>query len=292
MRSVCAVQSPPTTSRDRAGTDPDTHAVHSSAANGTKLRRDLSWGEAAKFLRRCANSCADYDSWQRQRERLLRVPRSGVNLVKAYAHEPMWSPDEMEKIGPGGVACKKLFEWMLAVLKVVSVQEQFIESERDWPEGEEFWPREGEEEQAADRAEDVMCKAQEAELERQYVPADLLLAYRKRPRPVVLAVARDVPALAKKRMIDRLMADFPSLFVRINAPDINVAAVQAVLDLGNSVVLDVDVGIGARNAVASRCVHDNETSVDADTVVRAGQGRQQQSSWQRRQTRLGVSQST
>ena len=212
----------------------------------TKLHTDLSWGEAAKFLRRAAKLVRRIRAVsEAASKRLLRVPRAGVNLVKAYAHEPMWSPDEMEKIGPGGVACKKLFEWILSTLKVVSVQDQFVESERDWPEGEEFWPREGEEEQAEDRAEDVMCLAQEAELERQYVPADLLLAYRKRPRPVVLAVARDVPSFSKKHAVDRLMADFPSLFVRINAPEIDVAAVQAVLDLGNSVVLDVDVGIGA-----------------------------------------------
>ena len=212
----------------------------------TRLHSDLSWGEAAKYLRRSGKLVRRIRSVsEASSKRLLRVPRAGVSLVKAYAHEPMWSPDEMEKIGPGGVACKKLFEWMLSVLKVVSVQDQFVESERDWPEGEEFWPKEGEEEQTADRAEDVMCMAQEAELERQYVPADLLLAYRKRPRPVVLAVARDVPSFAKKHAVDRLMADFPSLFVRINAPEIDVAAVQAVLDLGNSVVIDVDVGVGA-----------------------------------------------
>ena len=193
----------------------------------TTLRRDLSWGEAAKVLRRAQNSCDDYDCGSGSGQKVAARTTIWVNLVKAYAHEPMWSPDEMEKIGPGGVSCKKLFEWMLAVLKVVSVQDQFIESERDWPEGEEFWPREGEEEQTADRAEDVMCKAREAELERQYVPADLC-SRTVSARPVVLVV-RAVPALAKKH--DRPPDGGFLLFVRINAPDINVAAVQAVLDL-------------------------------------------------------------
>jgi hypothetical protein len=211
-----------------------------------KMVPSLGWDEAAKFLRRAQKLVRRIRGVAAAASlKLLRVPKAGIDLVRAYAHEPMWSPDEMEKIGPGGVACKKLFEWLLAVLKVASVQEQFVESELDWPEGEEFWEPEPEAEQRSDRAEDRMCAAEEVELERQYIPPDLLLAYRKRPRPVLVCLARDVPSFSKRRMVERLMADMPSVFVRVNLANIDVPAVQAILDLGNSVVLDCDIGLGA-----------------------------------------------
>jgi hypothetical protein len=212
----------------------------------TKLIPSLGWEEVAKFFRRCKKLARRVRSVAAAcSAKLIRIPKAGIDLVRAYAHEPMWSPEEMEKIGLGGVACKKLFEWILASLKVVSVQDQFLESELDWPEDEEFWEPESEVEQEADRAEDKMCQAQEVELQRQYVPPDLLLAFRKRPRPVLIVLARDMPSYSKRRFVARLMADMPSTFVRINLPTIDVPAVQQVFDLGNSAVVDMDIGLGA-----------------------------------------------
>jgi hypothetical protein len=212
----------------------------------TKIIPSLGWEEVSKFLRRCKKLARRIRSVAAAcSQKLIRVPKAGINLVRAYAHEPMWSPEEMEKIGLGGVACKKLFEWILACLKVVSVQDQFLESELDWPEGEEFWEPESEVEQEADRAEDKMCQAQEVELQRQYVPPDLLLAFRKRPRPVLIVLARDMPSYSKRRFVARLMSDMPSTFVRINLPTVDVPAIQQVFDLGNSAVVDMDIGLGA-----------------------------------------------
>ena len=41
-----------------------------------------------------------------------------------------------------------------------------------------------------------------------------------------MVIARDVPSLAKRRIVQRLMFDMPSVFVRVNLSEVDVPAMQ------------------------------------------------------------------
>ena len=62
------------------------------------------------------------------------------------------------------------------------------------------------------------------------------------PRPVLVALSRDVPSAKKEALLVALSDNLPGVFTRVDVYPINAAAVQEAMDLGNSVVLDVTIG--------------------------------------------------
>ncbi|KAJ8599096.1 hypothetical protein CTAYLR_008867, partial [Chrysophaeum taylorii] len=76
---------------------------------------------------------------------------------------------------------------------------------------------------------------------------------RERPRPVVVLLSRDVPGIARARLVEELDSELPGLFVRVVAPapcGVDAAAFQAPLSLNKSVIADVDAGLCHDSRVA------------------------------------------
>ena len=55
-------------------------------------------------------------------------------------------------------------------------------------------------------------------------------------------MARDVPLHRKESLVEQLQDLLPDVFVRVNRPTIDMAILQEALDVGKSVVLDIDMG--------------------------------------------------
>lgn len=67
-----------------------------------------------------------------------------------------------------------------------------------------------------------------------------------RPRPLLILVARDIPSIAKRKIIDRLCRELEGEFVRVCSElpqGIDPEAFQAPLSVGKSVLADVDSGV-------------------------------------------------
>uniref|UniRef100_A0A7S4QH34 Uncharacterized protein n=1 Tax=Ditylum brightwellii TaxID=49249 RepID=A0A7S4QH34_9STRA len=80
-----------------------------------------------------------------------------------------------------------------------------------------------------------------------FVPITLL-QNTKCPTPSLILLSRDVPAFSKEQMMHRIFSEFPGRFVRINVKEnfgLDPHAFQKVLDMGQSIIADIDVGLGA-----------------------------------------------
>ncbi|CAM9112072.1 unnamed protein product, partial [Choristocarpus tenellus] len=103
------------------------------------------------------------------------------------------------------------------------------------------------EEYEEDVREDEKCAQEELEMKQQYVPQSILTRPFGRPRPFVICISRDVPAIAKKNMVERLVKDLPGLTMHLDEETsfgLHLNNIQKALSARYCVVCNVDVGIG------------------------------------------------
>jgi hypothetical protein len=203
---------------------------------------------------------------------LIDLRQDGLKLIKAMLNDPLWNCEKLNELGAerGGVCCSRLLKWLEGLVVVHELQHEFIGDTVCPPEFDDRGDLEGPEEIVEDEIEDREAAAFEVRMVRQFVPERLLVPYKKRPRPVLLAVARDIPSTTKKVVLERLMANLPGMFARAGTlgdtsvqhsggNDLKIKelrrkkmieSLQNIFDVGMSAIVDVDVGIGniARNA--------------------------------------------
>ena len=96
-----------------------------------------------------------------------------------------------------------------------------------------------------DALNDIILAKEECSALKSFVPQQLLKEQTK-TKPKVIIFGRDVPAHAKERMLQALYHDLPGCFIRVSVRKnlgIDLYAFQRVLDAGQIVVADADVGI-------------------------------------------------
>ena len=167
----------------------------------------------------------------------LSIPAERISSVSVYFHDPAFTIQEVSKIRPGGRAAALLLEWVVSLMKVNELLPHFTEG-IEVKEGV-YWDDEAARLELEKKAFDAIPKT--------YIVDGVLPEQPKRPRQVMVCVARDVPAARKERLVMQLMQLLPEIFVRINKPTVDLKAIQATFDTGKSAIVDVDVGIGAAN---------------------------------------------
>ena len=85
----------------------------------------------------------------------------------------------------------------------------------------------------------------EKELIKRYVSHAVLRCPIVRPRPLLIAVARDIPSWPRKNVVKNLMQMLPGAFARVDMDFMDAQVLQSALDSGQSLIVDVDIGIGA-----------------------------------------------
>ncbi len=103
-----------------------------------------------------------------------------------------------------------------------------------------------EQELLEERCEDEAEARTERLKHKQYLPDSVLLVTKPRPRPVVLALARDLPLFVKQRIHREVTRIMPGLFVTVDHcanMGIDFHSMQTVLDAGKCVLMYVDHGL-------------------------------------------------
>ena len=83
---------------------------------------------------------------------------------------------------------------------------------------------------------------------KEVIDASILEDKAKRPRPLLVCVARDVPMVGKQKLLHQVLTDLEGMFVRVSLSEnqgVDVNAFQMALDAGSSIIADVDVGVSA-----------------------------------------------
>lgn len=83
----------------------------------------------------------------------------------------------------------------------------------------------------------------------QYLPDSVVFDIPKRPRPVIIALSRDLPGYIKRHLIHNLQAMMPGIFVYLNNTSdkanlgFDLGEMQAVLDANRCILMNVDHGL-------------------------------------------------
>lgn len=97
-----------------------------------------------------------------------------------------------------------------------------------------------------ERIEDEAMAIEERKKRRQFVPDGVLYESTTRPRPVIVAFARDVPAYSKQRIHKEVTRQMPGLFTSLDIKHnmgLHLQSLQTVLDAQKSVIMNVDHGL-------------------------------------------------
>jgi len=109
-----------------------------------------------------------------------------------------------------------------------------------------LWDQPTEAEFLQDQAEDEACAVEEAQQAQEFVPRELVAPTYDRPRPLLVLVGRDVPKVAKERIICQIDTQLPGLFVRSDLSEkfgLCSETFQNILSTGCSILAEVDNGI-------------------------------------------------
>ena len=163
----------------------------------------------------------------------LALPRALIAQVEVFFHDPNFSVQEVAKIRPGGKACALLLEWVRAALALNTLTPLFADAV-DLAASAVYW----------DNAAEVLEleRKQRERVPKTYIVDGVLPEQPARPRPVIVCMARDVPFDRKERLVAQLQEMLPDVFVRVNVPVVDMALLQQTLDVGKSIVLDIDMG--------------------------------------------------
>ena len=203
-----------------------------------------------ELLYRCS-ACGEAEALYKvakEEKRLFADKHGGMKSLDSLKGR---DKDELDYIDQRMESAKKRLDDMEALLKQ-KVEVFELETKKAYdaeamadaaPQG---WDKPTEEEVEEDRREDEVMAQEEKERMKEFVSTDILNNKAERPRPLLVCVARDVPMVAKQKIIGKILSDFEGMFVRVSLSEnqgVDVAAFQAALDAGSSVVADVDVGI-------------------------------------------------
>eukprot|EP01034_Spumella_vulgaris_P022575 gene22575-28708_t len=103
-----------------------------------------------------------------------------------------------------------------------------------------------EQELQEERTEDELEARNERLKHKQYLPDSVLLVCQPRPRPVIIALSRDLSQFAKQRIHAEVTRLMPGLFVTIDHKEnmgLDFKAMQSVLDSGKCLIMSVDHGL-------------------------------------------------
>eukprot|EP00520_Triparma_pacifica_P008455 CAMPEP_0118666812 /NCGR_PEP_ID=MMETSP0785-20121206/19428_1 /TAXON_ID=91992 /ORGANISM="Bolidomonas pacifica, Strain CCMP 1866" /LENGTH=2849 /DNA_ID=CAMNT_0006561175 /DNA_START=172 /DNA_END=8724 /DNA_ORIENTATION=+ len=203
-----------------------------------------------ELLYRCS-ACGEAEALYKvakEEKRLFAEKHGGMKSLESVKGR---DKDELDYIDQRMESAKKRLEDMEALLKhKVEVFELETKKKYDAeamadaaPQG---WDTPTEEEIEEDRREDEVMAQEEKERMKEFVSTDILNNKAERPRPLLVCVARDIPMVAKQKIIGKVLSNLEGMFVRVSLSEnqgIDIAAFQAALDAGSSIVADVDVGI-------------------------------------------------
>eukprot|EP00941_MAST-03F_sp_MAST-3F-sp1_P004478 g4478.t1 len=216
--------------------------------------REISWGNCVNFGKKpffidALRSMA-LDAYE---ERVL-LPKAGVRQVQVYFHDPKFTPNEISKVSPGGYAARLLLVWVQSMLTVHTMLEYFVPWESRRPSlcltklhNVDADSLDGGQGGALTEEDKQKARMKKYVGSRRYVPDYAIPKPIARPRPVIVAVARDTPTQRKELVLSQLLTALPGTFVRIDVLPMNVGVVQSAFDVGNSVVMDVHIGQAAAN---------------------------------------------
>lgn len=162
----------------------------------------------------------------------LSLPRALVAQVEVFFHDPNFSVPEVSKIRPGGKACALLLEWVHSALTVNTLTPLFADT-LDLATSV-YWDNAAEIQELERKAREKVPKT--------YIVDGVLPEQPSRPRPVIVCMARDVPFDRKEKLVAQLQDLLPDVFVRVNKPIVDMKALQDTLDVGKSIILDIDMG--------------------------------------------------
>ena len=98
--------------------------------------------------------------------------------------------------------------------------------------------------------EERLENEREAQYERmkhlQYLPDNVVYDVKRRPRPMIVAIARDVPEVAKRNLVQHLLSMLPGTFIPIDCPNqfgFEAEAMQKILDANQCIIMNIDHGL-------------------------------------------------
>ena len=200
----------------------------------------LNWRSAKRAIRRETFLGKIKAMSRAARDLVLVVHPERIPAVEQYFHDPNFHWKELVDF-PGYHTARQLFYWVENMVTCARLMPQFLKKgaldSQKWSDVCSF---DLDEEPWEPRKDDYDSAAVDP---LEYVPEDLLAQPCPRPRPLLVAFARDVPTNAKEALIRKLMGSLQGFFVRIDKPSIDINLVQQVLSSGkNGIILDVDIG--------------------------------------------------
>lgn len=203
----------------------------------------LTWRDAGNFLQRSNKVLRRlrYISYMGQRCCLV-IAKPALNLMRAYDTEPTFNANTFGSLPRGSKAATHLFVWARAVIQVYDVQHRFV---LDTEEYDYSIFSESLLDEDLDSIEEKHHKSKEEQAAQDYIPQSLLLKYPKRPRPILCVISRDIPETAKENILLSMTSALPGLFLRMSCNVSEIARIQNVLNVGHSILLEVDIGLSA-----------------------------------------------
>jgi hypothetical protein len=141
---------------------------------------------------------------------VLQIPTRRVRAVKVFYDDPDFHTDSFRLVGQGTKAATALHIWLRALIEAEERIKIFLPGA---PTAGAAW-REAELERldSESSGDDVL----EKEFVQRYVPHEVLRCSIVRPRPVLLVVSRDVPQVARVKMLEQIAMFLPGGFARID----------------------------------------------------------------------------
>ncbi|GBG24830.1 Hypothetical Protein FCC1311_010482 [Hondaea fermentalgiana] len=176
----------------------------------------------------------------------LYLHEDRITAVRRHMHDPNLTVKRMAFLKRGSRAAQFLLQWLQDIVICQEIVPEFIEpGAYEWsewkaviaaedPEGLEVW-----EPADTDYDSDVIDPDN-------YVPEEITRCRITRPRPLLIAIADDVPCGARAEICEQLKRTLPGTFVHVAHDKFEVDILQEILDGGHSIILDVTVGMGAR----------------------------------------------
>jgi len=212
------------------------------------MERMMTWKACKRALRRteflhklrCLSLAIEKLACFVDNERLIAVQR--------YLHDPNLAISKLAWVQHGSRAAQFLLQWVKAFVECQAIIPDFVEeSARESPEwaavlkadhedGIQLW-----ESVENEYNSDVIDPTA-------YVPEHVLSRRFERPRPIIVAFAKDIPTGARLRLDRAIKQSVPGLFTHVASKNSeNLHTLQTILDGGHSIITDVEVGMGARS---------------------------------------------
>ena len=204
--------------------------IGSKCYSWNRLRRRLRRPHFLPRLRSLAASAV---------EEILQLPPKRVDSVKVYYNDPDFNTETFRRLPEGAKAATALHIWLRSVVEASERIKLFISGNQSKASA---W-RESEVNRVDSESSDD--EVLEKELVKRYVSHSVLRCPIVRPRPLLIAVARDIPSLSRRKIFKNIMQMLPGAFARVDMDSIDAMVLQSALDAGQSLIVDVDIGIGA-----------------------------------------------